>query len=106
MNAPPYAAKESSTAQTCRLFMAPSTIPNAGIGVFTAIDVKEGEQVGYPDLAIPVTDIDWHNGGSRQVGLSVLSMTTYNLKAAVFTCFMFALAFVGGRLSLALEECK
>ena len=52
---------------TCTLFMAPSTIPNAGIGVFTAVDVKEGENVGYPDLAIPVTDVDWHNGGDRQV---------------------------------------
>ena len=56
-----------STTETCTLFMAPSTIPNAGIGVFTAVDVKEGENVGYPDLAIPVTDVDWHNGGSRQV---------------------------------------
>ena len=54
---------------TCRLFMAPSTIPNAGIGVFTAVDLQEGESVGYPDLAIPVTDLDWHNGGSRQVSL-------------------------------------
>ena len=54
-------------ADTCTLFMAPSTIPNAGIGVFTAVDVKEGENVGYPDLAIPVTDVDWHNGGDRQV---------------------------------------
>ena len=47
--------------------MAQSTIPNAGIGVFTAVDINEGGSVGYPDLAIPVTDVDWHNGGSRQV---------------------------------------
>ena len=61
------AGEARSTAETCTLFMAPSTIPNAGIGVFTAVDIKEGENVGYPDLAIPVTDVDWHNGGSRQV---------------------------------------
>ncbi|KAL3801644.1 hypothetical protein HJC23_013149 [Cyclotella cryptica] len=54
--------------ETCRLFMAPSTIPNAGIGVFTAVDMQEGGSLGYPDLAIPVTDLDWHNGGSRQGG--------------------------------------
>lgn len=51
--------------------MAPSTIPNAGIGVFTAVDLKEGERVGYPDQAIPVTDIDWHNGGNRHVSLQL-----------------------------------
>lgn len=56
-------------AETCRLFMASSTIPNAGIGVFTAVDLKEGDAVGYPDLAIPVTDLDWHNGGRRQASL-------------------------------------
>ena len=65
------AKKKPSSAETCKLFMAPSTIPNAGIGVFTAVDVKEGEQLGYPDLAIPVTDVDWHNGGNRQVSFVI-----------------------------------
>ncbi|KAL7488085.1 hypothetical protein ACHAW6_013684 [Cyclotella cf. meneghiniana] len=47
------------SAETCRLFMASSTIPNAGIGVFTAVDLKEGDSVGYPDLAIPEGDYHW-----------------------------------------------
>jgi len=47
----------------CRLFMALSTIPNDGIGVFTGVPLKEGEPVGYGDTAIPVTDMDWHNDG-------------------------------------------
>ena len=62
----PYGKTNGST-DSCNLFMAQSTIPNAGIGVFTAVDINEGGSVGYPDLAIPVTDVDWHNGGSRQV---------------------------------------
>lgn len=64
---PSHAKKKISSVETCKLFMAPSTIPNAGIGVFTAVNVEEGENLGYPDLAIPVTDVDWHNGGNRQV---------------------------------------
>ena len=95
-------AKRRSSSDTCRLFMARSTIPNAGIGVFTAVvsmswfavcactcqllacanndvtstfasssinrqPLAKVDEVGYADLVIPITDIDWHNNGSRNV---------------------------------------
>jgi hypothetical protein len=45
----------------CGLYLAPSTIPNAGIGIFTAVDLNKGEVVGFGDVCIPVVDMYWHN---------------------------------------------
>ena len=42
--------------ESCSLFMAPSTIPGAGWGVFTAVDIAEGESIGEPESIIPVID--------------------------------------------------
>lgn len=54
----------------CSLYMAPSSIPNAGFGVFTTRQVRKGTPVSpYPDSpAVIVTDIKLHsedetNGG-------------------------------------------
>lgn len=40
----------------CSLYMAPSTIPGAGWGVFTAVDLQEGDSIGEIDYIIPVLD--------------------------------------------------
>mmetsp|Transcript_33249 Transcript_33249/g.80436 ORF Transcript_33249/g.80436 Transcript_33249/m.80436 type:complete len:716 (+) Transcript_33249:31-2178(+) len=46
----------------CLLYLAQSTIPNAGLGVFAGVPFLEGEQVGrVGDAAFPVVDQDWHN---------------------------------------------
>ena len=45
----------------CALYLAESTIPNSGMGMFTAIDLPSGSLVGSPDIAVPIIDVDWHN---------------------------------------------
>lgn len=47
----------------CTLYMAPSTLVNAGIGVFTAEAKLKGETIGAPDLYIPLVDIYKNDGG-------------------------------------------
>jgi hypothetical protein len=46
---------------TCQLYMAQSSIPNAGIGIFTASDLAEGAFVGEPEMLVPLTDIMFQN---------------------------------------------
>lgn len=38
----------------CGLYLAESTIPGAGLGIFTAVDKEPGETVGYGDVCIPM----------------------------------------------------
>ena len=45
---------------TCTLYLAESSIPGAGLGIFTAIDKEEGDIVGNGDVIIPVIDFLWH----------------------------------------------
>jgi hypothetical protein len=45
----------------CDLYMAESTIPNAGLGIFTSISKEKGETVGNGDICLPFIDIHWHN---------------------------------------------
>jgi hypothetical protein len=42
----------------CDLYIAESTIPNAGLGIFTGVGRKEGESVGNGDLCLPLIDIE------------------------------------------------
>jgi hypothetical protein len=41
--------------------MADSTIPNAGLGIFSAIELNEGDSVGDGDICIPIFELDWHH---------------------------------------------
>jgi len=50
----------------CALYLAESTIPNAGMGMFTAVDLPKGALVGSPDVAVPVIDPNWHNRAHYQ----------------------------------------
>ena len=45
------------SATECNLYLAESTIPNAGLGVFSGIDLSAGDAVGIGDVAIPIFDI-------------------------------------------------
>ena len=45
----------------CDLYMAQSTIPNAGLGIFTAIERRKGDTVGEGDVCIPLIDLEWHH---------------------------------------------
>jgi hypothetical protein len=50
------ASNEIEAPRECTLYLAPSTIPNAGYGVFAGVDFDEGDYIGEPDLVIPVID--------------------------------------------------
>lgn len=44
----------------CTLYMAESTIPHAGLGIFTGVPRVPGETLGSGDVLIPVTDLWYH----------------------------------------------
>ena len=46
----------------CELYLAESTIPGAGYGLFSGVNKAEGDYVGNGDKAIPLIDAHWHNG--------------------------------------------
>ena len=49
----------------CLLYLAQSTIPNAGLGMFTGTTLSPGQLIGRSgDMAFPTTDQDWHNSPS------------------------------------------
>jgi len=46
----------------CGVYLAPSTIPGAGLGMFAGRTYKRSEIVTDGDIIIPLSEIDWHNG--------------------------------------------
>ena len=40
--------------EQCRLFLAESSIPNAGFGVFVGGDIEGGEAISSHDISVPV----------------------------------------------------
>ena len=44
----------------CNLYMAESTIPGAGIGIFTTQPIHKGQPIGNGDVYIPILDLEWH----------------------------------------------
>jgi hypothetical protein len=61
-------ADDTDTADTsyleCELYIAESTIPNAGNGLFSGISKKKNEYIGNGDKAIPIIDVWWHNNNN------------------------------------------
>lgn len=49
---------QTSPTKLCSLYIAPSTIPNAGLGIFTAFPLETGDRIGNHDLMIPIVDAD------------------------------------------------
>ena len=45
----------------CGMYMAESSIPGAGLGIYTAEERNVGDKVGDGDICIPVIDLYWHN---------------------------------------------
>lgn len=45
-----------------------STIPNAGVGVFTAVPKENGDTIGNGDVVFPLLELPWYNG-VEQLGL-------------------------------------
>ena len=44
----------------CSLYMAESTIPHAGLGIFTGVPRHAGDDIGTGDVLIPVIDLWYH----------------------------------------------
>ena len=55
------ATTATATTATCGLYLAESTIPGAGLGIFTGVEKWPGDAVGYGDVCIPMVDMYWHN---------------------------------------------
>jgi len=51
----------------CRLYLAQSTIPGAGLGIYTGIDVGVGEQIAESDIVVPLADHEWHQMGAGEL---------------------------------------
>jgi hypothetical protein len=49
----------------CDLYLAESTIPGAGLGIFSGVTKDVGDTVGNGDVCIPFLDIYWHNDGKN-----------------------------------------
>ena len=52
---------ESSSvdALECGLYLAKSTIPGAGLGIFAGWDYRVGQKIGRGDVCIPFIDMYW-----------------------------------------------
>lgn len=54
-------SKKEKTQFECGIYIAESTIPNAGLGIFTATAKKPLDPIGSGDVCIPNIDINYHN---------------------------------------------
>lgn len=54
---PPTTTTSSSG---CTLYLAPSAIPNAGLGTFTAVEIAEGQPIGSPEIVHNIIDLSLH----------------------------------------------
>jgi hypothetical protein len=52
---------ENSLLSQCTVYLAPSTIEGAGLGIFTSIPRAEGTVVGVSDVIVPIIDLQQHH---------------------------------------------
>jgi hypothetical protein len=46
---------------SCQLYVAESSIPNSGLGMYSLKEIKENDAVFFPEIVIQQQDHDWHN---------------------------------------------
>ena len=51
-----------TNAVECDLYIADSTIPKAGLGIFSSIPRNVGDTVGDGDVCVPIIDVNWFHG--------------------------------------------
>ncbi len=57
------AKREYKAPEECGLYLAPSTIPGAGLGMYAgSTQFEKGSLVSDSDIMIPTWDLDYHNG--------------------------------------------
>lgn len=83
-------AANKNEGDQCLLYLAESTIPNAGLGVFTGVPVDEGHMLGrVGDAAIATVDQDWHASAdmiSKASGDYHWPLTNYDWNAPDIGC--------------------
>eukprot|EP00934_Nitzschia_sp_Nitz4_P001267 Nitzschia sp. Nitz4//scaffold24_size164493//61516//63539//NITZ4_002322-RA/size164493-snap-gene-0.4-mRNA-1//1//CDS//3329544096//1267//frame0 len=63
----------TDTKPKCGVYLAPSTIPGAGLGMFAGDHFyAEGDRVTFGDIAIPIIEYEWNNRGGEFEGLEFL----------------------------------
>ena len=55
-------ANNAGSSIECDLYIAESTIPNAGLGLFVGSEKSVGDTVGAGDVCLPMFDHEAHNG--------------------------------------------
>ena len=78
--------------QKCRLYMAPSSIPNSGLGMYSGIHIPGNTYVDFnPQIVIPLEDIESHY---KQYDYTVLSNYPWISTSHVsFVCFFLGLLY-------------
>ena len=51
----------SKTSPTCQLYMAESSIPHSGLGMYTATAIAEGDPIYHPDIVVSYFDFEENN---------------------------------------------
>lgn len=51
--------QQSQPQRECQLFLAPSTIPGAGLGIFSVLEKDVGDTIARGDICIPFVDVYW-----------------------------------------------
>jgi hypothetical protein len=63
----------AASTTNCSMYLAPSTIPGAGLGVFAGDHFyAKGERVGSGDILIPIVELRWHNSRNRKTSYKFL----------------------------------
>jgi hypothetical protein len=59
-----FLSRSCTCALECGLYIAESTIPGAGLGIFSGVERNVGDEVGDGDVCIPIMELDWHHKGT------------------------------------------
>lgn len=62
-----FALRLATASDECGLFLAESTIPGAGLGMFAGRKYEEKEQVTTGDVVIPLVEYYWHAGAGAYI---------------------------------------
>jgi hypothetical protein len=54
--------EEAEWGQQCGLYLAPSTIPGAGLGLFSTIHRSVGETIGTSEVIVPLVELSFYSG--------------------------------------------
>ena len=57
--------EDTTSGDACQLYMAESSIPDSGLGMYTMKDIKENEPIFFPGIVVQQQDHDWHQKERR-----------------------------------------